>query len=107
MAKLAGVTCIGLISTDEKTHYAKEPGMEHVTSYKSENVAAHPWTASFIRSCTGTRVTGKRRCQRQVNFKALSRINKKTQETLSLITLKFHPSCLFYFYCVLHCCANN
>jgi NADPH2:quinone reductase len=39
LAKPAGVTCIGLTSSDEKARYAKEQGMAHVINYKSEDVS--------------------------------------------------------------------
>jgi len=40
LAEPAGVTCIGLTSSDEKARYAKEQGMAHVINYKSEDVSA-------------------------------------------------------------------
>ena len=38
LAKLAGVTVIGLTSTDEKADFAKAQGFDHIINYKTEDV---------------------------------------------------------------------
>ena len=38
LAKLAGVTVIGLTSSDGKARYTKEQGIDHIINYKTENV---------------------------------------------------------------------
>jgi len=38
LAKLAGVTVIGLTSSDVKARYTKEQGIDHIINYKTENV---------------------------------------------------------------------
>ena len=38
LAKLAGVTVIGLTSTDEKANFAKARGFDHIINYKTEDV---------------------------------------------------------------------
>ncbi len=38
LAKLAGVTVVGLTSSDEKAQYAREQGSDYIINYKTENV---------------------------------------------------------------------
>jgi NADPH2:quinone reductase len=49
LAKLVGITLIGLTSTDEKASYAREQGIDHVINYSTEKVVER------VREITGDR----------------------------------------------------